>query len=951
MDARELLRRVLAVCGPGRLLVSGPHAAEVVAEARKAGVDALPLPAKGRAPGAETVLLTGALGAMPEAEARAALARAAAAAGRSVVLSATDTGADPATPRAAWERLAFAQGLRRHPLFLLASPYPDMEYERAFVAALEKIPAPALARWPLEALARERDLHMDMLREAGRRSDAHAERYRLAMAFARRGDTALDAACGLGYGSRLLFEGSGVARVTGVDVDAGAVAYARDCYGIPGRVEYRQGDATDLSFLGAASVDFVASFETLEHLLEPERFLAEVARVLRPSGRLVVSVPNRWVDETGRDPNPHHHHVYDWPRLRGELARHFLVERAFVQTAGGGMVHAGRPRSLAEFAPEGEAPEGEWILAVAMQDPAKGRGLPYEETVHPGYGGEGAPAVVDFGRAYANPWLVRGMVNTGTRLAHRGALLDLAGRVASESPAGSVDAGAALCVTLYGALERGEADAIAAAAARARQWRAAAGDGPHALRWRVSLLHAEGLAALAAGDRAGARRLFAECAATDVSPFSPLLATKRVASAWFAGLLDAQAGDATAAAAAWREGLAACRDAFAGDWAAAVGRPEAPLEFALPEFGDLATLASRCAYAINALPDLGVRPGWFWQETGRDLATQAEHHVRTLAWAARQIAGHREALERASEEAERLRREAAEAGRRAAEIARLAATFEATREGAKWLEAQRDALAAELAGAREGARWLESQRDAWQKAAAERDAAIAALEGRVAALAEELEGARAGAKWLESQRDAWQETAAGRDAAIAALEGRVAAFAKELEGARAGAKWLESQRDAWQKTAAERESAIAALDARLAALAKELDGAREGAKWLESQRDAWQKAATEREDEIAALSLDKARLAEDLAATREGAKWLESQRDAWSETARAHERAAIDHRTEAMRLSQRVGELEARVAELDRLLSRARGGLDDFARQGAIRLATALRLAKPPPET
>ncbi|MBX3717815.1 MAG: class I SAM-dependent methyltransferase, partial [Burkholderiales bacterium] len=555
MDARELLRRVLAVCGPGRLLVSGPRAAEVVAEARKSGVDALPLPAKGRAPGAETVLLTGALGAMPEAEARAALVRAAAAAGRSVVLSATDTGTDPATPRAAWERLAFAHGLRRHPLFLLASPYPDMEYERAFVAALEKVPAPALARWPLEALARERDLHMDMLREAGRRSDAHAERYRLAMAFARRGDAALDAACGLGYGSRLLFEGSGVARVTGIDVDAGAVEYARGCYGIPGRVEYRQGDATDLSFLGAASVDFVASFETLEHLLEPERFLAEVARVLRPSGRLVVSVPNRWVDETGRDPNPHHHHVYDWPRLRGELARHFIVERAFVQTAGGGMVHAGRSRSLAEFAPEGEAPEGEWILAVAMQDPAKGRGAPYEETVHAGYGGEGTPAVVDFARAYANPWLVRGMVNTGTRLAHRGALLDLAGRVASESPAGSVDAGAALCVALYGALERGKADAIAAAATRARQWRAAAGDGPHALRWRVSLLHAEGLAALVAGDRPAARRLFAACAATDVSPFSPLLATKRVASAWFAGLLDAQAGDAAAAAAAWREGL------------------------------------------------------------------------------------------------------------------------------------------------------------------------------------------------------------------------------------------------------------------------------------------------------------------------------------------------------------------------------------------------------------
>ena len=921
MDARELLRRVLAVCGPGRLLVDGPRAAEVVAEARKAGVDALPLPAKGRAPGAQTVLLTGALGAMAADAARAALARAASAAGRNVVLAASDAGEDPATPRGEWERLAFALGLRRHPLFLLASPYPDLEYERAFVAALEKVPAPALARWPLEALARERDLHMDMLREAGRRSDAHAERYRLAMAFARRGDAALDAACGLGYGSRLLFEGSGVARVTGVDVDAGAVAYAAQCYGIPGRVEYRQADATDLSFLGPHSVDFVASFETLEHLLEPERFLAEVARVLRPAGRLVVSVPNRWVDETGRDPNPHHHHVYDWARLRGELARHFLVERAFVQTAGGGMVHAGRPRALAEFAPEGEAPEGEWILAVAMQDPAKGRGVPYEETVHAGYGGKGTPVVVDFGRAYANPWLVRGMVNTGTRLAHRGALLDLAGRVAADAPAGSVDAGAALCVALYGALERGEAGAIAAAADRARQWRAAAGDGPHALRWRVSLLHVEGLAALAAGDRAAARRLFAECAATDVSPFSPLLATKRVASAWIAGLLDAQAGDAKAAAAAWREGLAACREAFAGDWAAAVGRPEAPLEFALPEFGDLATLASRCAYAINALPDLALRPGWFWQETSRDLATQAEHHVRTLAWAARQIAGHREALERASEEAERAseeaqrareeaerwRREAAEAGRQAAQASRLAETLAATREGAKWLESQRDALA------------------------------------------RELDGARAGAKWLESQRDAWERTAAERGAAIAGLEGRVAALAGELEGAREGAKWLESQREAWQKASAEREAAIAALEAQAAALARDLEATREGARWLQSQRDAWQKAATEREDEIAALSLDKARLAEELAATREGAKWLESQRDAWSETARAHERAAIDHRTEAMRLAQRVDELEARAAELDRLLARARGDLDAFARQGAVRFATALRLAKPPP--
>jgi 2-polyprenyl-3-methyl-5-hydroxy-6-metoxy-1,4-benzoquinol methylase len=38
-------------------------------------------------------------------------------------------------------------------------------------------------------------------------------------------------------------------------------------------------------------VDAVVSFETLEHLPEPRRAVAEIARVLKPGGLLIASIP------------------------------------------------------------------------------------------------------------------------------------------------------------------------------------------------------------------------------------------------------------------------------------------------------------------------------------------------------------------------------------------------------------------------------------------------------------------------------------------------------------------------------------------------------------------------------------------------------------------------------------------------------------------------------------
>ena len=39
-------------------------------------------------------------------------------------------------------------------------------------------------------------------------------------------------------------------------------------------------------------MDLVISTETLEHLVDPDRCLREMARVIRPAGRLLITVPN-----------------------------------------------------------------------------------------------------------------------------------------------------------------------------------------------------------------------------------------------------------------------------------------------------------------------------------------------------------------------------------------------------------------------------------------------------------------------------------------------------------------------------------------------------------------------------------------------------------------------------------------------------------------------------------
>jgi SAM-dependent methyltransferase len=130
----------------------------------------------------------------------------------------------------------------------------------------------------------------------------HLHRYFLARQLCR-GLDVLDVASGEGYGSALLAQ---TARsVIGVELSDQAVAYSSSAY-TAANLRFIQGDARNIP-LEDASVDVVVSFEMLEHFFEHDRFIAEVRRVLRPNGLLILSSPDRDVySPLGSNANPYH---------------------------------------------------------------------------------------------------------------------------------------------------------------------------------------------------------------------------------------------------------------------------------------------------------------------------------------------------------------------------------------------------------------------------------------------------------------------------------------------------------------------------------------------------------------------------------------------------------------------------------------------------------------------
>lgn len=202
------------------------------------------------------------------------------------------------------------------------------------------------ASWLIENRMERHDAMLPML--PARRTEMHLRRYEFAARHAS-GARVLDCACGTGYGSRLLADRGRASSVLGVDVDARTIEYARRRYGDGERVRFKVGDACALG-VERRSVDLIASFETVEHVRDPEVLLDGYARALAPGGTLVISTPN----DLGVQ--PHHYHSFTQESFRLLVMRHFLSFEQY------GQVEEDEPRW-------NDAPAGIYPLGGGYPDP------------------------------------------------------------------------------------------------------------------------------------------------------------------------------------------------------------------------------------------------------------------------------------------------------------------------------------------------------------------------------------------------------------------------------------------------------------------------------------------------------------------------------------------------------------------------------------------------------
>ncbi len=161
---------------------------------------------------------------------------------------------------------------------------------------------------------------LDSRDQAGLESLAlHLERYEFAARHARAG-RAVDLACGVGYGTRLLADRRpDLTEVCGIDVSDAAVRYALDRYAGE-RVRFEAADA--MQWNDDRGFETVVSLETLEHLPQPRQLFASLVQMLLPGAVLVASVPTT----PTVDLNEHHQSDFSERSFRALGSEHDLHE-------------------------------------------------------------------------------------------------------------------------------------------------------------------------------------------------------------------------------------------------------------------------------------------------------------------------------------------------------------------------------------------------------------------------------------------------------------------------------------------------------------------------------------------------------------------------------------------------------------------------------------------------
>jgi ubiquinone/menaquinone biosynthesis C-methylase UbiE len=99
-------------------------------------------------------------------------------------------------------------------------------------------------------------------------------------------DAILEIGCAAGHLTKLISEHYPKAKVTGIDVYKAAIYKANRMFP---KLTFLVADAHKLPF-PENSFDLVISSETIEHVVDPQKMLSEIARVLKPTGNAIIEM-------------------------------------------------------------------------------------------------------------------------------------------------------------------------------------------------------------------------------------------------------------------------------------------------------------------------------------------------------------------------------------------------------------------------------------------------------------------------------------------------------------------------------------------------------------------------------------------------------------------------------------------------------------------------------------
>lgn len=158
----------------------------------------------------------------------------------------------------------------------------------------------------------------------------HVNRYYFALNYISPKNIVLDAACGSGYGTKLL--AAKAKKVFGLDNNSHALEYAKD-RNISPNIEYVKTDLNEpLRFFNDGVIDVIISYETLEHIKNPALMVREFYRLLKPGGYLIISTPNKDVSRLMHTKNEFHLREFTKKEFLMLIGNSFKVDKILGQT-------------------------------------------------------------------------------------------------------------------------------------------------------------------------------------------------------------------------------------------------------------------------------------------------------------------------------------------------------------------------------------------------------------------------------------------------------------------------------------------------------------------------------------------------------------------------------------------------------------------------------------------